>query len=140
MDPAWLELELTESVTMDSPDEAIAVIDRLAGDGIKVSIDDFGTGYSSLTYLKQLKIYKLKIDQSFVQNIASSKHDRSIIATIINLSDNLDLKTIAEGVESPEQRDTLIQLGCHEMQGYLFSPPLPAHELENLLRNNHTKS
>ena len=126
----YLELELTESVTMSNPQGAIEIMNQLYEQGVRMSIDDFGTGYSSLSYLKQFRIYKLKIDQSFVRNINSDAHDKSIVATIISMANNLGFTTIAEGVETEQQLDVLYQLGCDEAQGYFYSRPLPVNEFE----------
>ncbi len=131
---AYLELELTEGVAMHNPLGAIAVMNNLHARGIRMSIDDFGTGYSSLSYLKKFKVYKLKIDQSFVRDISTDPEDKAIVSAIINLSKSLGLKTIAEGVETKEQLAFLSEQGCDEIQGYLFSKPVPAEQLEILLK------
>lgn len=122
----YLELELTEAVAMKTPQTAVAIMDRLHAQGIRMSIDDFGTGYSSLSYLKRFKVYKLKIDQSFVRDIREDPEDKAIVTAIINLADSLGLHTIAEGVETEEQLSFLRLQGCQEAQGYHFSKPLPA--------------
>ncbi|RMC95344.1 EAL domain-containing protein [Aquitalea palustris] len=121
-----LELELTEGVAMYDPQQAIAVMNVLHEQGVRMSIDDFGTGYSSLNLLKQFRVYKLKIDQSFVRDIVTDPEDRAIVAAIIDMAENLGLLTIAEGVETEEQLSWLRAQGCDELQGYLFSRPLPA--------------
>lgn len=133
----YLELELTESVTMSNPQGAIEIMDQLYEQGVRMSIDDFGTGYSSLSYLKQFKIYKLKIDQSFVRNINNDAHDKSIVTTIISMANNLGFTTIAEGVETEQQLEILRQLGCDEIQGYFYSRPLAASEFETFV-HQHT--
>lgn len=135
-----LELEVTESVTMTDPVAAIAMLDSLHKRGIHISIDDFGTGYSSLSYLKRFRIDKLKIDQSFVRDITTDPDDKVIVMTIINLAKNLGLQTIAEGVETLEQQMFLREQGCDEMQGYLFSKPVPFEQLEMLLRAERKES
>jgi len=127
--PEYLELELTEGVAMGNPLGAVAVMDSLHERGVRMSIDDFGTGYSSLSYLKKFKIYKLKIDQSFVRDIATDADDRAIVNAIIQMAHSLGLKTIAEGVETPAQREFLRQQGCDEVQGYFFSKPLAADRI-----------
>lgn len=132
--PHCLELELTEGVAMENPLEAIAVMDELHERGVRMSIDDFGTGYSSLNYLKRFKVYKLKIDQSFVRDISRDPEDEAIVETIIGLARNLGVKTIAEGVETEEQAAFLRGKGCDEAQGYLFSRPVPAGEFEAFVR------
>lgn len=128
--PELIELELTESVSMDDPLAAIAVMDNLAARGVRMSIDDFGTGYSSLSYLKRFKVYKLKIDQSFVRDIMTDPEDRAIVNSIISLAKSLGMKTIAEGVETTGQVEYLKECQCDEVQGYYFSKPLPANEFE----------
>jgi EAL domain-containing protein (putative c-di-GMP-specific phosphodiesterase class I) len=101
--PEYLELELTEAVTMHNPKLAIDIMNKLHAQGVRMSIDDFGTGYSSLSYLKKFKVYKLKIDQSFIRDIATDSEDRAIVTAIIDMAGNLGLHTIAEGVETAEQ-------------------------------------
>lgn len=134
LSPAYLELELTESMTMADPATAIAIIDRLHRQGLTITIDDFGTGYSSLSYLKRFRVDKLKIDQSFVRDIGIDREDKKIVTAIIGLAGSLGLRTIAEGVEDREQRDFLVEAGCDECQGYYFSRPLLAADFEALLR------
>lgn len=134
LDPKHLELELTEGVAMDDPLGAIAVMDSLNEQGIRMSIDDFGTGYSSLSYLKRFQVYKLKIDQSFVGDITIDPEDRAIVAAIINMADSLELETIAEGVETAGQLAYLQEKQCDEVQGYYFSKPLPAEQFEKFVR------
>jgi EAL domain-containing protein (putative c-di-GMP-specific phosphodiesterase class I) len=128
--PNNLELELTEAVAMDDPLVAIAVMDQLFEKGVRMSIDDFGTGYSSLSYLKRFKVYKLKIDQSFVQDIGDDDEDKAIVSAIINMASSLGMHTIAEGVETASQLAFLRLHGCDEVQGYFFSKPLPADDFE----------
>lgn len=133
--PQYLELELTEGVAMDDPLAAIAVMDNLHNRGIRMSIDDFGTGYSSLNYLKKFKIYKLKIDQSFVHDISTDPEDRAIVAAIISMAQSLGFQTIAEGVETASQLAFLQAQGCDEVQGYYYSAALPAGHIQEFVRN-----
>ena len=128
--PQYIELELTESVAMEVPQVAIAVMDELRAHGIRISIDDFGTGYSSLSYLRKFKINKLKIDQSFVSSIVEDPESRAIVTAIIMLADSLGFQTIAEGVETADQLEFLLLKGCGEAQGYYFSKPLEVSEFE----------
>ncbi len=128
--PQLLELELTEAVAMKDPLAVIAVMDQLHELGIRMSIDDFGTGYSSLNYLKKFKVYKLKIDQSFVRDITDDPDDKAIVAAIINMASSLGIQTIAEGVETAGQLAFLRLHGCDEVQGYYFSKPLTAQQFE----------
>ncbi|MDA8149696.1 MAG: EAL domain-containing protein [Nitrospiraceae bacterium] len=122
-----LEVEITESILM-TRSQTTAVLQELSALGVRTSIDDFGTGYSSLSYLTRLPVYKLKIDRSFVTTLSSDPNVRAITTAIITMSSALGLRTIAEGVETREQLDILKKLGCHEIQGYYFSPPLPVED------------
>lgn len=131
--PSRLELELTESVTLDDPEKALLLMDRLYREGIQIAIDDFGTGYSSLSYLKRIRAHKLKIDQSFVRGLATDRDDHAIVLTIINLARTLGLRTIAEGVETPEQMELLRQAGCDEVQGYWIGKPMTSEAFRQLL-------
>ena len=133
--PEYLELELTEGVAMLDPPGAIAMMNKLHERGIRMSIDDFGTGYSSLSYLKKFKVYKLKIDQSFVRDISTDLEDKAIVAAIISMAKSLGLQTIAEGVETAEQLEFLSAQGCDEVQGYFYSKPLPAAQFEAFAEN-----
>jgi EAL domain-containing protein (putative c-di-GMP-specific phosphodiesterase class I) len=121
--PGALELELTESVVMDCPERAAALMHRLAALGVGFSIDDFGTGYSSLAYLKRFPIDRLKIDRSFVQDLDQNAQDAAICRTIIDLARSLGIAAVAEGVETPRQERWLREHGCGEMQGYLLGRP-----------------
>jgi diguanylate cyclase (GGDEF)-like protein/PAS domain S-box-containing protein len=137
--PGFLELELTESVVMNTSDETVLKLLRLKELGIRISIDDFGTGYSSLSYLKHLPIDGLKIDRSFVMDIATDHDDNAAIVTaIVAMAESLKLKVVAEGVESKEQHDFLMGLQCHEFQGFYFSKPLEKANMEKLLRHEKT--
>jgi EAL domain-containing protein (putative c-di-GMP-specific phosphodiesterase class I) len=136
--PQYLELELTEGTAMQDPKKAIAIMNELHERGVRMSIDDFGTGYSSLGLLKQFNVHRLKIDRSFVRDISSDPDDRIIVGAIINMARSLELKVIAEGVETPAQLDFLREQGCDESQGYYHSRPLPAEQLEAFLRKQIT--
>ena len=124
-----LKLELTESLLLDNPQDAITKMAALQAHGVRFSLDDFGTGYSSLAYLRQLPLSQLKIDQSFVHNLSADPRAAAIVRTIVTLADSLGLDVIAEGVETPEQRDSLARNGCHTYQGYLFGQPVAVEEL-----------
>jgi EAL domain-containing protein (putative c-di-GMP-specific phosphodiesterase class I) len=130
----WLELEVTEGQMMNNPDLSIEKLQKLDTLGIEVAIDDFGTGYSSLSYLKKLPLSKLKIDQSFIRDIPQDKDDMAIVRAIIAIAKSLDLKLIAEGVETKEQRDFMVDEGCLSIQGYYYSKPLQAAEITELLK------
>ena len=134
-DPAYLELEFTESGLLSDIQNSLATIESLRAMGVKMSIDDFGTGYSSLSYLQQFKVEKLKIDQSFVRSIGSSAEGMEIVRAIIQLGKTLQLQVIAEGVETELHHRTLRDLECDEAQGYLFSRPVPAADLLRFLKN-----
>ena len=133
LDPQYLELEITETTIMKNIDMAVQNLNELKQAGIKVSLDDFGTGYSSLSYLQQMPLDSLKIDISFIRNVAKDPADAAIVKTIITMAHNLNLKVIAEGVEDEHQLEFLQAQGCDMIQGYFFSPPVPAEEFFNLL-------
>jgi diguanylate cyclase (GGDEF)-like protein/PAS domain S-box-containing protein len=130
--PRNLELELTESMLVENIEDVIAKMLELKAHGLRFSLDDFGTGYSSLAYLRRLPLDLLKIDRSFVRDILVDASSGAIAQTILSLSKAMGLPVIAEGVETEEQRDFLINLGCHSFQGYLFSRPLPIEDFERL--------
>jgi diguanylate cyclase (GGDEF)-like protein/PAS domain S-box-containing protein len=134
LQPEYLELELTEGVAMNDPQKAIAVMNRLHERGVRMSIDDFGTGFSSLSHLKKFKVYKLKIDQTFVRDISTDPEDRAIVSAIINMAKSLGLQTIAEGVETEGQQTFLREQGCDELQGYYYCKPLSADQFETFAR------
>jgi diguanylate cyclase (GGDEF)-like protein len=136
LEPRYLELELTETAVMSSPEESIALLEELSCMGVIVSVDDFGTGYSSMSYLRRLPIDKLKIDKSFVREMATRTDDASIVGAIISLAHSLNLKVVAEGVETTAQLAALKALGCDQYQGFHFSPALPAGEFERLVRTH----
>ena len=126
LDPKRLELELTESIMLQNEDQIMATIARWKARGIRMSIDDFGTGYSSLAYLTRFNVDKLKIDRSFVTNMRHSEQDLAIVKAIIQVAQSLQLRTIAEGIEDASIALQLKELGCDELQGYLYAPPMPA--------------
>jgi len=134
-DPNCLEIELTESIMMNDPDATAAELAVIHKQGIDVAIDDFGTGYSSLSYLQKLSLSSLKVDQSFVAKIGKDPQSEVIIKTIIAMAHSLNMKVIAEGVETPQQVAFLRKLNCDLMQGYYFSKPLPYEQATLLLQN-----
>jgi len=134
LDPRLLELELTESVLMRRTDSTITILTILRERGVQVAVDDFGTGYSSLSYLQIFPLDVLKIDQSFVRQIAINGSDAAIVTAVIGMARNLKLRVIAEGVETREELDFLLAHECDEAQGYYFSKPIPADKFMDLLR------
>ncbi len=138
LDPelGWLDLELTESMIMQDAETTLGTLHKLNALGVKLSIDDFGTGYSSLSYLRRFPIHTLKIDQSFTRDLGNSDDAAAIVAAIIGLARGLKLSVIAEGVETQEQLDILRDLGCEVYQGYLFSRPVPAQQVTELLHSD----
>ena len=126
LDARCLELEITEGIMMGDNQAAMRFLNEMHDLGVQLSIDDFGTGFSSLNYLKKLPVNKLKIDQSFIRDIETDEGDAAIIRSIISLGHRLNLKVIAEGVETQEQVDFLRIRGCDEMQGYFYARPLSA--------------
>src|SRR5260370_15534067 len=133
LEPKYLELELTESLIMRDGQQAVATMRELRDMGVHLSIDDFGTGYSNLSALKSFPVARLKIDQSFVRDISTDDNDKAIATAVISLGHKLNLRVIAEGVETEEQLAFLRDNNCDEMQGYLFSRPVTAPEIEHLL-------
>jgi len=127
--PHFLTLEFTESLLMDDIDSRIRQLEQLKQLGVKLSIDDFGTGFSSLSYLRKLPVDELKIDRSFIKNVPDKNNSCAIVRSVIFLANQLGLKTVAEGVETEEQRHYLEKEQCHQIQGYFFSRPLPAEKL-----------
>ncbi|OWW18305.1 EAL domain-containing protein [Noviherbaspirillum denitrificans] len=130
IDPACLQVEITESAVMDNLPAAIAALNEIRSTGIRIALDDFGTGYSSLNYLSSLPLDKLKIDQSFIKKIVSHRPSRSITDAILALGRSLNLKVVGEGIESEQAMDYLREHGCDQAQGYLFSHPLPPKDFE----------
>jgi EAL domain-containing protein (putative c-di-GMP-specific phosphodiesterase class I) len=131
--PSLLELELTESILMHDAESSATVLQSLKAMGLQLAIDDFGTGYSSLSYLKRFPISTLKIDQSFVQDIAEDKDDANIVSAMIGMGKSLKQRVIAEGVETEAQLAFLRTLQCDEGQGFLFGHPMPADKFARLL-------
>jgi diguanylate cyclase (GGDEF)-like protein/PAS domain S-box-containing protein len=136
VDPKLLKLELTESMLVENIEGTITIMNALKATGVRLSLDDFGTGYSSLQYLKRLPLDQLKIDQSFVRDIAVDNNDKAIVRTIISMAESLNLEVIAEGVETEVQREILLNKGCTQYQGYLFGRPVPIGQFEALLVRN----
>jgi EAL domain-containing protein (putative c-di-GMP-specific phosphodiesterase class I) len=136
VDPSRLKLELTESVILNDVADVAAKMQALKALGVKLAMDDFGTGYSSLSYLKRLPLEQLKIDQSFVRDIADDPSDAVMVQTIIDMAQNFSLNVIAEGVENEAQLGFLKQNGCMAYQGYLFGKPVPVDEFEALLEKS----
>ena len=130
LDPSRLEIEITESVLMDETEQTVRTLHALRELGVKISLDDFGTGYSSLSYLRAFPFDKIKIDQRFVRDIDTSIENQAIVRAIISLARDLKMRITAEGVENEQQAAILAGLGCTEVQGFLYSRPLPASELE----------
>jgi len=131
--PHNLEFELTENMLVENIDEVIAKMTDLKSHGLKFSLDDFGAAYSSLSFLQRLPLDRLKIDRAFVRDIMSGANGGAIAQAIVSLSRAMSLPVLAEGVETEEQREYLLGLGCHTYQGYLFSWPVPLGEFEQLL-------
>ncbi|BAY19068.1 putative diguanylate phosphodiesterase [Anabaenopsis circularis NIES-21] len=136
LEPQYLEIELTESMIMQDINSAIATMNKLKSLGLKIAIDDFGTGYSSLIYLKNLPINTLKIDRYFIHNVAVDHQKSAITKALIEMAHNLNMRVVAEGVETEEELHFLREYQCDSMQGFLFSRPLPAAEFENFLWSN----
>jgi diguanylate cyclase (GGDEF)-like protein len=133
LNPHLLELEITENTLIENEAVAIEALRSMKGIGIAVSLDDFGTGYSSLSYLKRFPVDTVKIDRSFVRDIPADPEDAAITAAIISMAQALNLRVVAEGVETEEQRAFLAERGCDEMQGYLFGPAVPAEAITELM-------
>jgi EAL domain-containing protein (putative c-di-GMP-specific phosphodiesterase class I) len=141
-EPSWLTLEITESVLMENPAAAAETMVRLSNMGVHLAVDDFGTGYSSLANLKRFPIHCLKIDRSFVSDIVdgagADDDDAAIVKAVIALARSMKLDVIAEGVESAAQLDFLGAHGCRQMQGFYFSRPVTAEQVESLLKEQGT--
>jgi diguanylate cyclase (GGDEF)-like protein/PAS domain S-box-containing protein len=133
--PEWIELEVTEGQIMQNPQKAIKILKQINNLGVELAVDDFGTGYSSLSYLKKFPINKLKIDQVFVKDLPKDEEDVAITRAVIALANSLKLKVIAEGVEDKKQKDFIVENGCKNIQGYFYSKPIPAKDMEILLKS-----
>jgi diguanylate cyclase len=140
LDATYLEIELTEATLMSNAETSVALLEQLSELGVVVAIDDFGTGYSSMSYLQRFPIDKLKIDRSFISDVASNAGDASIVRAIISLAHGLRLKVIAEGVESEEQLGILKRMGCDQYQGFYRSAAVPAAEIEKFARHDDMRS
>jgi EAL domain-containing protein (putative c-di-GMP-specific phosphodiesterase class I) len=139
LQPEYLELEITESMIMHNVEDSISLLNKINKLGVQLSLDDFGTGYSSLAYLKRFPIKRLKIDKSFIRDIATDPNDAIISRSIIALAHALQVESIAEGVETFEQFEFLKTNNCNEVQGYLFSKPLPIGALRDFLASNQVR-
>jgi EAL domain-containing protein (putative c-di-GMP-specific phosphodiesterase class I) len=135
-DPHWLELEVTEGFIMKKPEESIGILNQFSFFGIELSIDDFGTGYSSFSYLKRLPISKIKIDRSFIDGLPDDGDDAAITRAVIAMAEEMKLEVLAEGVETQPQKEFLIREGCLNAQGYLMARPMPAEDIEILLKQD----
>jgi len=134
LEARYLELELTESLIMQDVELAVETMKELQGLGVQLSIDDFGIGYSSLNALKTFPVTRLKIDKSFIDGLLADENDRAVAGAVISLGQTLKLRVIAEGVETDAQAAFLRGINCDEMQGYIFSKPLPPQGIEDLLK------
>ena len=132
MQPTRLEIEITETVLLQNRETTLAVLHQLRELGVRIAMDDFGTGYSSLTYLQCFPFDKIKIDRSFVKDITENAGSLNIVRAVAALAKGMGMSATAEGVETSEQLDKITCEGCTEMQGFLFSRPLPANEIERL--------
>ncbi|MEN3346790.1 MAG: hypothetical protein V7632_425, partial [Bradyrhizobium sp.] len=135
-----LELEITESVLLQNSEATLAVLHELRSFGVRISLDDFGTGYSSLSYLRSFPFDKIKIDRSFVTDLATREESMAIVRAVTGLGKSLGIVTTAEGVETDTQFDLLRQEGCTQAQGYLFSPPRPAADVAKMLNKAPERS
>jgi EAL domain-containing protein (putative c-di-GMP-specific phosphodiesterase class I) len=138
--PQYLELELTESLLLANADVMLSAVKELNAMGLTLAIDDFGTGYSSLSYLKRFPVSRLKIDRSFIRDVAVNPDDAAITTAIISMAKSLNLKVIAEGVEDEAQMSFLRAHQCDEIQGYYFSKPLAVDKVVEKLRGNHPEA
>ena len=134
-----LELEITESCMMQAPTEVIDTLNTIRNEGVRVAMDDFGTGYSSLGALTTLPIDTLKIDRSFIAGVKVGKPNEKIVSAILSLAHNLNLEVVAEGVETRNEHQYLLDKACEMCQGYLFSKPLPAEQMTELLEREQSR-
>jgi len=135
-----LELEITEAVLIRDDEVALDILNQLHAIGVRIALDDFGTGYSSLSYLQRFPFDKIKIDRAFIKDLADTGASSAIVQAVVNIAAASDMTTTAEGVETEQQRNLLRVLGCTEMQGYLFSRPVPAADIRKLLSAHHLKA
>ena len=140
LEPGCIEIEITESTIMEQTSHTNLTLQSLKERGIRVSIDDFGTGYSSLNYLRRFMIDTLKVDRSFVQEVAEGTDEAAITCAIIALGRSLNMNVVAEGVERREQAEFLLKNGCNEAQGYYFSKPLPVQDLVRYIRQQQFRT
>lgn len=133
LSPNRLVLEITEAALIDDDDAALRILHELRSIGVQIALDDFGTGYSSLSYLRRFPFDKIKIDRSFISDLSKPEGSSAIIKAVVAIASERNIATTAEGVETNEQREKLHQLGCEEMQGFLFSRPKPADDLRELM-------
>jgi EAL domain-containing protein (putative c-di-GMP-specific phosphodiesterase class I) len=133
LDPHRLDLELTESILMEDLESVAHDLRQLLDLGVSISIDDFGTGYSSLSYVKRLPVTRIKIDQSFIRNMAQDQNDAAIVRAIVQLGHSLELVVVAEGVETADQLAKLREEGCDEVQGFYFGRRMPAVQFQQVL-------
>jgi diguanylate cyclase len=134
LEPSALELELNENALMTRVDATQAILEALAAAGVQLSVDDFGTGYSSLSNLRRFPIHMLKVDQSFIREITVKSGEANVVAAVLSMAQMLNLRVVAEGVETAEELAFLQRNRCDQAQGFYFSRPLPADEFSNLLR------
>jgi diguanylate cyclase (GGDEF)-like protein len=135
VDPRSLEFEVTESAVLRNPDQALDLLNQLSDHGFRIALDDFGTGYSSLSHVRQLPLDAVKVDRSFIQDLATNEESLSITGAVIMMCQAMNLESVGEGVETEQQRQRLVELGCDEVQGHLFARAMPPAELMALLEN-----
>ena len=135
MDPKCVDIELTEASLVNAEEIMQTVLKKFSDKGMSISIDDFGTGFSSMNYIKKYPLDRLKIAKELVDNIAINEIDRDVVKSVITLAKNIELKTIAEGVEDETQLEILRELGCDEIQGYFWGKPMSAKDFEELIRS-----